>query len=443
MTHLAPRWFAVRAAAVEGVGRYGAIIRSPLHRTLIGASALSDLGDWLNIVALTVLAWQVGDGVLAVGLMLALRKLPGLLLQLPAGALIDRAQGPSVLIASQLVLAVIAASFSLLLVFPSLWLLSSLVILLETVNVITFPAFRAAVARWTDESHRGTATALLNLEDSLASLIGPVIGGVLLAVANAGVLFVANSLSYLVAAGAVWWVWQRRQTALSASDPEDVPGAREATIPGLGVYRAMLRRTDVVYFGFTTILGTMIYQGAIAIFVVRAIDLGFGAEGLGIFLAALAAGSLFGGLVAGLGRYVHGSVLLLVAITEGLNALGFGLFAVLPSAWLVVLLLVVVGSTSELAETPALTYFQNILPEAVYGRFFSLFLLAVKVGAILGLLLVPWLGMRLGEEQALLVLSIAGVVFAGAFGIWVWRWLGDTPPASREPSQLSPAQEGL
>lgn len=422
-----------RATLRIGFSGYRSLLASPESRTLIGASALSDLGDWINIIALTVLAYRFGDGILAVGVLLALRKIPGLLLQIPARTLIDRMHGPRVLIASQLLLAVIASSFLLLIPIPNLWLLYGLVTALELVNVVTFPAFRTAVAKWTPVEQRGSANALLSLEDTLAWMIGPIIGGLILAWSGASVLFLVNGATYLVIAFAVARVWAGRQrTGVSPDLTTDADPEPGDTIPNghappmIAVpdgYRMLLRRGDILGFGFTTILGTMIMQGAMAIYIIRAMDLGFGEEGLGYFYAATAVGAIVGGLISGLGTHMTSSVLLMVAAMEAFNAIGFGLFAVTPQPLLVLVILVLIGMTTEIAETPALTYFQHTLPEAVYGRFFSLFLTAIRIGGLIGVLLVPWLGLRIGPANALLALAMTGAVVASLYGVAVKIWI--------------------
>jgi predicted MFS family arabinose efflux permease len=333
------------------------------------------------------------------------------------------------LIASQLVLAIIACSFSLLTVFPSLWLLYGLVTALELVNVVTFPAFRTAVAKWTPAEQRGSANALLSLEDTLALMIGPIIGGVLLAWTSASVLFVVNGLTYLTVAVVVARVWASRQrsgaSTNAAADPVTEPTAttRHDGSAGLTGYRLLLGRPDVLGFSLMTVLSTVIMHGAMAIYILRAIDLGFGEEGLGVFYAATAIGAIVGGLISGLGTHMTKSVLLLAAAMEAFNAVGFGLFAVVHQPVLALAILTLIGITAELSETPALTYFQHTLPEAVYGRFFSLFLTAIRTGGLIGVLLVPWLGQRIGVAEALLVLASVGAGVAVAYGLAVRTWI--------------------
>ena len=436
----------MRATIRAGLGRYANLLRAPEPRILIGASSLSDIGDWLNIVATAVLAYQLGgDNLIAVGGLLALRKVPGLLLQIPAGALIDRVQGPGLLIASQILMAVLATSLVLLSVFPSLWLLYVLMVLFETGNVITFPAFRSAVARWITPEQRGAATALLSLEDSLASVVGPAVGGLILALSSVNVVFILNGLTYLVIAAAVARVSSRRRGVAAQledglEDAESVD-LSPAPISGWTGYGLLLRRPDVMGFCLMTLTGTLILQGAYSMFIIRAIDLGFGEDGIGVFYAAFAAGAILGGFTAGLGTHMTRSVLVLIGVMELANMVGFGLFAALPVPALVLLALVAVGVFSEFTETPALTYFQNTLPEEVFGRFFSIFMTAIRLGGFIGVLFVPWIGARTGYSNALLILVAFEAAIAIGYLAFARRWQQPIPPDAPVSNQIGPVSE--
>ena len=108
---------------------------------LLGAGIVSEIGDWFNIVALVSLSYSFGDGALGVGGMFAARMVTRLLCQGPAGAYVDRHASRRLLFTSQLIMAVVASSFVLLVMVPELWLLYLLVILLEVTNCIVTPAF--------------------------------------------------------------------------------------------------------------------------------------------------------------------------------------------------------------------------------------------------------------------------------------------------------------
>src|SRR5215207_11319652 len=116
------------------LNQYRAVLAERNVALLLGAGTVSEIGDWFNTVALISLAYGFGDGALGVGGMFAVRMLMRLIFQGPAGTFVDRHAGRTLLFTSQLVMAVIAASFALLIIVPSLWLLYLLVVLLEATN---------------------------------------------------------------------------------------------------------------------------------------------------------------------------------------------------------------------------------------------------------------------------------------------------------------------
>src|SRR5215213_11709631 len=127
--------------ASERLTQAGTVLRRVLdhYRTLLaghdvalllGAGVVSEIGDWFNIVALISLSYSFGDGALGVGGMFATRMVTRLLCQGPAGAFVDRHGSRRLLFMSQLVMAIVASSFAVLVMIRELWLLYMLVILL-------------------------------------------------------------------------------------------------------------------------------------------------------------------------------------------------------------------------------------------------------------------------------------------------------------------------
>ena len=72
-----------------------------------------------------------------------------------------------------------------------------------------------------------------------------------------------------------------------------------------------------------------------------------------------------------------------------------------------------------------LTYFQNAIPDAVYARFFSVFLLALSAGGLVGALAGPALERMLGVGMSLVVLAAPSLalalVLASMSRIWQTR----------------------
>lgn len=391
------------------VGRRGAAYRRVLGyrepRLLLGAAFVSEIGDWLNIVALLVLATRFGDGALSVGVLLALRLVPRLLFQAPAGALVDRVPNRALLIQTQLAMAAIAGAFVLLDAIPSLWLLYVLVFALETANVVGLPAFRAFLAAVTPPEERAPATGLFYLAMTTARFGGPVVGAALLGPLGATAVFLVNAATFVVVAVAVG----RLPDARRGDGPA---GAKPAAAGPVG-YRWLMRQRDLAWYAALQTALSLLIQATIALFVVRALSLGLDAEGVGYFYTAVAIGSIAGGLIAGTGRHDRAQALYLVAGSLGACALALAWFGAAMGIWAALIALVVAGFATDVGEVTAIAFFQQRLPDEVFGRFFSVFLLALGIGGVLGALGGPVLETLVGAGGALAMLAAPSIVCAG------------------------------
>ena len=400
---------AIRALVQESTRGYRAVIGERAPRRLLGAALLSEIADWFNIVAVIALAARFGDDTLAVGVTLALRLVPRLVLQGPAGALVDRARGRGLLVASQLVMAVVAGAFALLSPYPELWLLWTLTVLLETANVIALPAFRAFLAAVTPREQRGAANGLLQVGMTVAHLVGPLIGLAVLASSGAVPVFLANALTFVITAVVVL---RLPIAAAPASEVHKSADESDRTTGQVIGYRWLIGQRDLAaYMALHAAIGVIV-QAAVALFVIRAITIGWAETGFGGFYTAVAIGSIIGGLVAGMGIHQHGSALYRVAGALAGCAIALAVFGATETALLALAALLVAGLATDIGEVTALTYFQQRLPDEVYGRFFSLFLIALGGGGIVGALLGPVLARAVGSSLALAVLGAPVVVLA-------------------------------
>jgi MFS family permease len=418
--------FASRAAVL----RYRAVLTARDPGLLFGASVLSVAGDWLNTVALIALSYQFGEGALGVGGLVAIRMLPRVVLQGPAGALVDRVPGRRLLIITHLLLALIAGAFIVLTVVPSLWLLYGLVLGMDTVATVADPTFVAQLMVTVAPEQRGTTYALQTMGMNVAQFTSAPLGGLLLAWLGATPLFLLNALTFLAIALAAT---QLRDVDTRTTDPveaevasEDLstvrqrePTASAARRPG---YRLLLRVPAVVGYVAITFAAGLLLRGVIPLFAVRSYDLGLGDGGVGVFFGAMAVGQFAGGVVAGTGTYLTRSALYVLAGAGTCFALSLSVFGFAPVLWWAIASLVVAGLSAEIDEVAAMTFFQHHLPDAVFGRFFSLFLIASRGGSLVGALLAPLLAEITGAGWALAILALPVLALALALGVATRVW---------------------
>ncbi|MDQ4098939.1 MAG: hypothetical protein M3121_00375, partial [Chloroflexota bacterium] len=111
------------------------------------------------------------------------------------------------------------------------------------------------------------------------------------------------------------------------------------------------------------------------------------------------------------------SALVVVAITELVSGIALVVFGWLDIWPLALLTLVVVGIGSAASEVAGSTFYQHRLPQAVYGRFYSLYLLSFWLGGLTGSLLGPLLHLGQRTGTTLLIVAIPTIVSS----LWLWQ----------------------
>src|SRR5215218_4166514 len=401
------------SALARVLNQYRAVLAERNVALLLGAGIVSEIGDWFNTVALISLAYGYGDGALGVGGMFAVRMLMRLIFQGPAGTFVDRHAGRKLLFTSQLVMGVIASSFALLVVVPTLWLLYLLVIWLEAANCIALPAFMVELRAEAPEEKRSAANGLLFASVTTSQLVGPVLGALVLAPFGAGAVFALNGLTFFGVAIAVANLRGGLNASRKVENVQDdinppVIGKREPSIRG---YTWLLRRQDLSMYMLVCLSLTLLIQATITLFVVRAVTLELGDGGVGLFYSAVAAGAVGGSIVAGAHPKFAAS-LYLTAVAMGLCAVALAVFGMADGVVFSIVALVIAGFATDFYEVTGLTYFQNSIPDPVYARFYSVFLLALSAGALIGALAGPALERILGEGMSLVVLAAPSLALA-------------------------------
>jgi MFS family permease len=235
---------------------------------------------------------SLGGTALTVSLVQTATTLPTFLIGLPAGALGDILDRRKIMIGSQAFMLVCATVLGVLTVMDE--------VSIATVLALTFgiglgsavlrPSWQAVQPELVEREEIPQAAALNGVSMNMARAVGPAIGGVVVAVANAGVVFIANAVSFLGVMG-VLLRWKRpvQESALGA---EHVTHAIETGVryvrhsPRL---RAVLTRT-LSFCLFSSALWALLP-------VVAHSRLGLGSGGYGLLLGAVGVGAVAGAFV--------------------------------------------------------------------------------------------------------------------------------------------------
>ena len=328
----------------------------------------SFLGDAVSMVALVVLVVQITGSASAVGGALIARLLPTLASPF-AGVLADRLDRRLVLVASDLVRAVLVLG---LIFARDLTTIYVLIFLMGLARTFFNPTVRAAFPGVVGGGDLTRANALIGGTFSVSETAGPALGGLLIATVGVEAAFVVDSATYLVSA------------ALLSLTPLPRP-QREEEGTGFG---------EDLRAGFTYLAGERVPLAIVvgAFLTVLTVNITIPAE---IFLAkeTFDAGNAGYGLLVGLygGGMVLGSALM-VALGDRVRLLPlyfFGVFATAlalagtglsPTFVLALGALVVAGVANGTENVTTDTILQKRVPDAFLGRVFSVRFLGFSVG---------------------------------------------------------------
>ena len=348
--------------------RGGALAVPNFRRYFVGAAA-SQCAGWL---LRTTQAWLVLDltgSAAALGLVTAAQALPVTILTLFAGVLIDRTQTRRLLLAVQLIFGIQAAVLAFLVFTHQIqfWHVMVLAVILGIASAFDFPTRAAIVSELVEPSLVGNGIALNSALNSGARIVGPGLGGVIIAIWGSGACFVLTALAYVaglisIAALHSDQFHPRRLAAKTVLFRQLAEGVRYSfSTPSLAV--------NFVLAGF---YGTFAYNWALVLPLMARFALDSGAEGFGLLNMAMGAGSTLAAFALAT-RLKPGMRLLL--ISAAVFAAFMLIFAHAPNMPIALAILVGTGMLSVLFNATNNTLIQVEAREEFRGRVLSLYML--------------------------------------------------------------------
>jgi MFS family permease len=267
-------------------------LQHELFRVLWIASVASNVGTMMQEVGASWLMTELAPSPLMVALIQTAGALPVLLLSFAAGALADIVDRRRLLIFSQGWMLGAAAGLGILTVFhlTSPLLLLTFTFLLGFGNALTGPAWNAIVPELVPRAEVGAAVSINSVGYNVARAAGPALGGLVVAAAGSGAVFLLNAASFLGVI-VVFYRW-RRKPRKSVMPAERVMGAMRAGWRYVA-HAPSIRSTLIRLSLFT--LGASAFWGLVPLFARQ--NLGRGAAGYGVLLGFFGSGAVLAGSI--------------------------------------------------------------------------------------------------------------------------------------------------
>ncbi len=387
-------------------------------RLILMASATSNLGDGIAMVALPWLATLLTRDPLLIAAVAMAGRLPWLLFALPAGVWIDQGDRRQLMLRADiarigLTLCIVGLIFSTVpmaekgMVLWPILALALIAFLMGCAEVIRDNAAQTILPSLVQADQLEHANGQIwSAEQVMGEFIGPPLAGLLIALGVA-VPFGVNGFVFALSALLIWMI---------ALPPHARP-ARQPFWPAFSEGMRWMRGSGVI-LQLAIMLGVInaVFTGTMTILVLFAQEnLGLSPTGYGLLLTCGAAGGVLGGLFApalakrlGMRR----SLLVTICLFIGIN-LVFGLFASVPLA---AGAMFVEAFGAMLWNVVTVSYRQRVIPAELLGRvnaayrFFGWGAMpfgAIAAGAIVSLAEVP-----LGREFALHLPYLVGAAIS-------------------------------
>lgn len=278
-------------ATLSGLRSRVGPLQEPNFRLLwIGRSA-SRIGDAMTIVALSFAVLALRGSAADVGYVVAAFMVPQIVLLLVGGVWADRVPRRWLMVASDLVRAAaqVALAAAVLAGAADLWVFLAVSVVTGAASAFFTPASIGLVPQAVSAPRLQQGNALLNLSQSAAQMLGPVLSGVLVAVIGAGWVFAIDGVTFLVSAASL---------ALLRLRESPVP-ARQPFLTELSDgWRQVVSRRWLVASIAAFAFGNLAYAGFFVLGpVVMARQYG-GAADWGLLMGCFGLGGLVGGAVA-------------------------------------------------------------------------------------------------------------------------------------------------
>jgi MFS family permease len=367
---------------------------------------------------------------IALGLVGLIRVVPIIVFSLISGVAADAFDRRKLMLMTQAVMAVLAAVLAILTFrgLSDVWPIYLLTAASAGAGAFDLPARQALTPNLVPREHLPNAISLNTIMTQTASVVGPAVGGLVIATLGLGWVYALNALSFVTVIAALLMM-HPPEAAETAAVGDRSSFTLASALEGLRfVFRAPLIRSTMLLDFFATF-----FSSAVALLPIYAQDiLHVGARGYGWLYAAPAAGAVLTSAV--MVRAVdsierRGLVLIASIAVYGAATVGFGLSR---SFWAAFIFLALTGAADTISMV-----FRNLIrhletPDRLRGR-----MVGVNMVFFMG-------GPQLGELEAGLVANwlgpVVSVVTGGAGCLMATAWVAVTTPGLRAYRRTAPVE---
>lgn len=287
---------------------------------LLGGFFTSTIGDWFYQLALPLLIYNLTHSAMNMAITYGLTYTPYLFLLPFGGVIADRVNRHHLLVFGDLASAIIVGLLALLILIGShsgwiMWVIYPLAFALASVSPIYHPAFQSYVPRLVESQHLPQANSWLQSAENFVVVLGPLLGGIVIAVLGTTSALFIDMLSFLGSALLIALIRVKEQQKVTQTpSPALITPLREGF---QYVWGTPVLRYGSLLFLLTNFATTLI-QANFVYFLTNILR--FSPFSIGLTFASTGVGALVGAFIAPwlLKRFQPGHIILTTTVCAGL-----------------------------------------------------------------------------------------------------------------------------
>src|SRR5215208_3005635 len=346
------------------------------------AGLISMIGDWVLFIALPIHTYTLTHSSLATGIMFMAGTLPRIVVGSLAGVFVDRWDRRQTMVIADFSRMILLLLLLLVRSSESIWIVYVVAFLQATISQFFGPAENALLPELVDESDLVPANSLNALNNNLARLGGPALGGLLLGSFGFHNVVLIDSISFLLSGLMIAWIVQPSLVSAKADQPNRVLQTRvwQDWLSGLRfIWGNSIISVIFLMMGIAGIAEGF-FNVMFVIFVRQ--KLGGGALEYGWLTSAQAIGGLIGGLIVGwIGHRIRANRLIGVLALNGVLIL---IIANLPSLPVALIAILLAGIPIVSYSVGRDTLLQRNVEDRYRGRVFGALGTSMAIFVLLG-----------------------------------------------------------
>lgn len=381
------------------------------------------MGTWITRVATSWLVYRLTGSVLLLGLVAFASQIPTLILAPFAGVMVDRLNRHRILVVTQILsmlqsFALAGLSFAGIITVRDILLLQAAQ---GIINAFDTPARQAFVVEMVDDrADLPNAIALNSSMVNLSRVIGPSIGGVIIAAVGEAWCFLLDGVSYLAVIASL----VAMRVAVDVTPRSTAPIREELRAGFRYVTEFAPIRNALLLLALVSTMGMpyTVLMPAIARNVLHG-----DSHTLGFLMTASGLGALAGALYLASRRTVVGlgSVIAIASVAFGT---GLVLFSFSRNLALSLAVLPIAGGGMMVTLASTNTIIQTLVEERLRGRVMSFYAMAFLGSAPLGSLISGVLADRVGPTATIFLGGVACIAGGAGFAAWLPRFRDKVRP---------------